>query len=104
MVRRFERWDKHLLAGTRDALGTATGADPSPMLAALSSFATCGSCALTIIIDVANDRMYVANLGDSRAVAGWWSEKEWKWRCDILTNDLEGENTAEADRSVTCTH
>lgn len=57
-----------------------------------------GSCATTATVDVANDRLYVANLVDSRAVAGWWNAKDGKWRCDVLSNDHEGENKAEADR------
>ncbi|WVQ66551.1 uncharacterized protein L199_004733 [Kwoniella botswanensis] len=57
-----------------------------------------GSCALNMIYDATSRRVYVANCGDCRAVAGWWNPKEKKWRCDILTEDHNGHNPKECDR------
>ncbi|CAD6583353.1 MAG: hypothetical protein TREMPRED_003530 [Tremellales sp. Tagirdzhanova-0007] len=57
-----------------------------------------GSCALTAVVDVAGDKLYVANLGDSRAVAGWWNPQTGKWTCDMLSNDHTGNNPEETAR------
>ena len=81
-------------AGGRDGRRTF----PNPAMVAMANSEYRGSCALTTIIDVAHDKVYVANVGDSRAVAGWWNQAEAKWRCDILSNDHEGENEIERSR------
>ncbi|WRT69431.1 uncharacterized protein IL334_006417 [Kwoniella shivajii] len=56
------------------------------------------SCALTVIMDAPARRVYIANCGDSRAVAGWWNKKEQTWRCDVLTVDQNGDNPEECTR------
>nr|XP_019048492.1 hypothetical protein I302_02264 [Kwoniella bestiolae CBS 10118]OCF27422.1 hypothetical protein I302_02264 [Kwoniella bestiolae CBS 10118] len=57
-----------------------------------------GSCAITTIIDVEADKLYVANVGDTRAVAGWWNPAKNEWRCDILSEDVTCENDREVAR------
>ncbi|WVQ81289.1 hypothetical protein IAT38_003412 [Cryptococcus sp. DSM 104549] len=59
-----------------------------------------GSCSLNAIVDVAADKLFVANVGDTRAIAGWWNPREGKWRCDVLTNDAMGDNPVEAQRVI----
>ena len=57
-----------------------------------------GSCALLTYIDTASEDMYVALAGDCRAVAGYWMEKEQKWRVDVLSEDQTGRNPKELAR------
>ena len=71
---------------------------PNPGLVALADAPSRGSAGITAIVDVKGDTLHVANLGDSRAVAGWWNPEDKVWRCDILSSDQECENPAEADR------
>ncbi|WVQ80477.1 hypothetical protein IAT38_002582 [Cryptococcus sp. DSM 104549] len=71
-----------------------------PNVLAAAEMCGAGACCLTTIVDAAADRLYIANTGDARAVAGWWNEKEQKWRCDVLTNDFCGDNPAEIDRII----
>lgn len=71
---------------------------PNPGLVALADAPSRGSAGITAIIDVKGDTLHVANLGDSRAVAGWWNPEDKVWRCVILSSDQECENPAEADR------
>nr|ODN73091.1 hypothetical protein L203_06683 [Cryptococcus depauperatus CBS 7841] len=66
----------------------------------LSPLLNSGACCCTAIVDVASDRLYVANAGDTRAVAGWWNEEEKTWRCDVLTQDCMGDNPVEVQRMV----
>ncbi|KAL7410997.1 phosphatase 2C-like domain-containing protein [Mrakia frigida] len=68
--------------------------DPlSAILPALS-----GSCALLTYVDVAAQDLYVALAGDCRAVAGYWVEKEKKWRVEVLSEDQTGRNPKELAR------
>ncbi|KDN37421.1 protein serine/threonine phosphatase 2C [Tilletiaria anomala UBC 951] len=57
-----------------------------------------GSCALLTYIDSARGDLYVACTGDSRAIAGWWREKEGRWEIEPLSVDQTGRNEAEAKR------
>jgi pyruvate dehydrogenase phosphatase len=59
--------------------------------------ANSGAVAISSIIDVANDDLYVAVTGDCRAIAGW-QDKNGNWRCDVLSEDQEGENVKEIAR------
>ncbi|WVN86527.1 uncharacterized protein L203_101691 [Cryptococcus depauperatus CBS 7841] len=71
-----------------------------PSTMTLSPLLNSGACCCTAIVDVASDRLYVANAGDTRAVAGWWNEEEKTWRCDVLTQDCMGDNPVEVQRMV----
>ncbi|ODO01902.1 hypothetical protein L198_02631 [Cryptococcus wingfieldii CBS 7118] len=57
-----------------------------------------GACCATAIVDVADDRFYVANVGDTRCIARWWNEADQKWRCDVITEDCMGDNPKESAR------
>ncbi|WWC67048.1 uncharacterized protein I206_100955 [Kwoniella pini CBS 10737] len=70
----------------------------NPSLLALANLFDMGSCAITAVIDVENDKLFVANVGDTRAVAGCWDPAKSKWRCDILTEDATCENEKEVER------
>ena len=65
---------------------------------ALATLESAGSCAITAVLDAANGKLYVANFGDSRAVAGWYDPSANSWRCDVLSDDLCGNNPREVDR------
>ncbi|KAK4684063.1 pyruvate dehydrogenase phosphatase, partial [Tremellales sp. Uapishka_1] len=71
---------------------------PPSMFALLSTGDDCGACALTAVLDIKDDTLHVANLGDARAVAGWWNPSTSTWRCDTLTQDMMGDNPAEVAR------
>ncbi|WRT63309.1 uncharacterized protein IL334_000214 [Kwoniella shivajii] len=70
---------------------------PRETLVALSQPATAGACAMTTLVDSENQDLYVALVGDCRAVAGWQTA-DGKWRCDALTEDQMGENLKEVER------
>ncbi|KAK7061943.1 PPM-type phosphatase domain-containing protein [Favolaschia claudopus] len=62
-----------------------------------------GSCALLAMFDTAHRDLYVACVGDSRAVAGIWEPEEGEegkgsWRVEVLTEDQTGRNPAEVKR------
>ncbi|WRT67095.1 uncharacterized protein IL334_004061 [Kwoniella shivajii] len=59
-----------------------------------------GSTACSVIVDTEASRMYIAHVGDSRAVAGWWNTKENRWRCDVLTEDQCGDSPKECTRRL----
>jgi pyruvate dehydrogenase phosphatase len=71
---------------------------PSPSLLSIGQLLKSGSCALTAIVDVESDRLYVANTGDCRAVAGWFDRNTNLWRCDVLSENQQCANPREADR------
>ncbi|WWD22768.1 hypothetical protein CI109_107261 [Kwoniella shandongensis] len=78
------------------------GVDPSTPTArqtfvALAKPAADGAVAVSALVDVENDDLYVAGLGDCRAVAGWQGA-DGRWRCDVLTEDMMGENPKEIAR------
>lgn len=76
-----------------------------PMLAPAVS----GACAINLLVDEEREEVYVSNTGDCRAVAGVWVEpnpkegKEGGWRCEVLSEDMMGDNPAEVERSVDMT-
>ncbi|WVQ64495.1 uncharacterized protein L199_002662 [Kwoniella botswanensis] len=70
----------------------------SPTQLGLANLFDNGSCAITAIVDIESDKLYVANVGDTRAIAGWWNSEKGEWRCDILTEDATCENEQEAER------
>ncbi|WWC69502.1 uncharacterized protein I206_103444 [Kwoniella pini CBS 10737] len=72
--------------------------NPSSFLYGAIEGSGCTAC--SIIIDTQVNKMYIANVGDSRAVAGWWNQKEKKWRCDVLTEDQCGDNPKECQRRL----
>lgn len=53
---------------------------------------------MTAFVDVEGDKVYVANAGDCRAVAGWFNEQSGTWRCDVLSEDHGGRNPKEHAR------
>ncbi|WWC57904.1 uncharacterized protein I303_100439 [Kwoniella dejecticola CBS 10117] len=69
-----------------------------PAMLALATQFDMGACAVTAVVDAEADKLYVANVGDTRAVAGWWNAEKGEWKCDILSSDAECENEAEAAR------
>jgi len=73
---------------------------PNPAFAPLAETSVRGATAVTALIDAESKVLYVANLGDSRAVAGWWDPISETWRCDVLTNEHQGGNPAEVARYV----
>lgn len=66
----------------------------------LTALDNMGACTSTAIIDAAHDTLYVANLGDCRAVAGWYDPKKDQWRCDPLTNFGDGNADNEAEQRL----
>jgi pyruvate dehydrogenase phosphatase len=64
----------------------------------LSSIEGLGSCATTAIVDSRAGILYLANLGDSRAVAGWYNKDTTEWRCDVLSEDASAKNPKEVKR------
>lgn len=57
-----------------------------------------GACAILAFVDTANEKLYVANTGDSRAVAGFWDERAdgtGQWRMEVLSEDQTGRNPKE---------
>ena len=53
------------------------------------------------IFDTAHRDLYVACVGDSRAVAGVWepsSDEKGQWRIEVLSEDQTGRNPSELAR------
>ena len=73
---------------------------PNPALIPLAETSVRGTTSITAVLDTEAKMLYLANLGDSRAIAGWWSPISNTWRCDVLTNEHQGGNPAEVTRSV----
>jgi pyruvate dehydrogenase phosphatase len=97
--------DKDILAAPTQLLAKAPGVvselpNPSPTLLQLLPLETAGACAVTVIVDAVTDKLYVANIGDCRAVAGWQNPVTGEWRCDVLTDigDTVAENPLESAR------
>lgn len=59
--------------------------------------ATSGAVMVSAVVDPKNNDLFVVNTGDCRAVAGWQT-RDGKWRCDVLTEDLMGDNPSEVAR------
>jgi pyruvate dehydrogenase phosphatase len=75
----------------------------------ISSQAIAGACAATILVDEDRQEVHVANLGDTRVVAGYWvSPRTWPngahfqggWRCEVLTEDHNARDPKEMERYV----
>jgi len=64
--------------------------------------AVSGACAINLLVDEEREEVYVSNTGDCRAVAGVWVEpgegKEGGWRCEVLSEDMMGDNQNEVER------
>jgi pyruvate dehydrogenase phosphatase len=55
------------------------------------------------MVDTAHERLYVANTGDARAVAGYYDERAdgtGTWRVEVLSEDQTGRNPSELARCV----
>ncbi|KAJ9119208.1 hypothetical protein QFC22_003700 [Naganishia vaughanmartiniae] len=74
---------------------------------AISGPATNGACAVTVLVDEERQEVYVANTGDSRAVAGYYMPPqtdsqgilhEGGWRCEVLTEDHTAKGPGELKR------
>ncbi|WVW86625.1 hypothetical protein I302_108678 [Kwoniella bestiolae CBS 10118] len=101
----FKAVDEDIVQAPLKLLGPQIVYEPSPLLPSPPpsilggpNIVSPGSCALTVIYDAAAERVYIANCGDCRAVAGWYDEKKKKWRCDVLTEDHNGDNPSERER------
>ncbi|KAJ9103113.1 hypothetical protein QFC21_002535 [Naganishia friedmannii] len=90
-----------LIANTKDGANTKAG------VKAISEPATNGACALTVLVDEEQQEVYVANTGDSRAVAGYYVPPQTDsngihyhggWRCEVLTEDHSAISPAETKR------
>ncbi|KAJ3991234.1 phophatase 2C family protein [Lentinula boryana] len=60
-----------------------------------------GSCALMALFDTAQQDLYIACTGDSRAVAGVWKPTEdgkGTWEVDVLSEDQTARNPKEVER------
>lgn len=75
----------------------------------ISSQAIAGACAATILVDEDRQEVHVANVGDTRVVAGYWvSPRTWPngahfqggWRCEVLTADHNAQDPREMERYV----
>ncbi|WWC62461.1 uncharacterized protein I303_105057 [Kwoniella dejecticola CBS 10117] len=71
---------------------------PTPNPSLLSLIPVAGATTCTAFIDVRQQLLYVINIGDSRAVAGWLDEESGQWRVDVLSQDQECGNPAEVKR------
>ncbi|KAJ9119211.1 hypothetical protein QFC22_003703 [Naganishia vaughanmartiniae] len=70
-----------------------------------------GACALTVLVDEDRQEIYVANTGDSRAVAGYYVQPhtasngihfQGGWRCEVLTEDQTAKSSKETQRYGFC--
>ena len=59
-----------------------------------------GTTVVTAFVDLEAEMLYIANLGDCRAVAGWYHHSDKTWEYDVLTDDLTPENPSEAEKYV----
>lgn len=57
-----------------------------------------GSVVVTALVDLEAEYLHVINLGDCRAVAGWYHYHDKAWECDVLSEDHTPENLSEAQR------
>lgn len=73
-----------------------------PIVDPMIAPAVSGACAISLLVDEQREEVYVANAGDCRAVAGYWVDGEngspSGWRCEVLTQDMMGDNPAEVAR------
>ena len=73
-----------------------------PIVSSMVGPAVSGACAIHLLVDEEREEIYVGNTGDCRAVAGYWVEGKHEgqggWRCEVLSDDLMGDNEAEVER------
>ncbi|KAJ9118065.1 hypothetical protein QFC24_006337 [Naganishia onofrii] len=90
-----------LIANTKIDVSTKAG------VKSISEPATNGACALTVMVDETWQEVYIANTGDSRAVAGYFVEPHTDsngfhyhggWRCEVLTEDHTANGPKELQR------
>lgn len=60
---------------------------PPPSQVIHGSTETVGTTALTAVIDAESDSLHVINVGDCRAVAGWYNPLTGKWRAQVLNRE-----------------
>lgn len=74
---------------------------------ALIARAISGACALTVMVEEDREEVYIANTGDTRAVAGYLVAPETTkdghryeggWRCEVLTEDHTSANPKKLNR------
>lgn len=77
-----------------------------PIVQPMIAPAVSGACAINLLVDEEREEVYVSNTGDCRAVAGVWVEPNPSegqvggWRCEVLSEDMMGDNPAEVERLV----
>lgn len=75
-----------------------------PIVSANIGPAVSGACAINLLVDEEREEVYISNTGDCRAVAGYWVETEdgkpAGWRCEVLSEDMMGDNENEVQRYV----
>jgi pyruvate dehydrogenase phosphatase len=75
-----------------------------PIVAPMIGPAVSGACAINLLVDEEREEIYISNTGDCRAVAGYWVPGEngqpGGWRCEVLSEDMMGDNPNEVKRSV----
>lgn len=91
------------LANTIWTSSPTAAPSPFPTVSRANAFesmlpAISGSCALMLYVDSARRDLYVASTGDSRAVAGYWNEREGRWEVEALSIDQTGRNPDEVRR------
>lgn len=103
---RFEAWNEDLKyapwalvqGDTARLPRTPSSLPASPAMMALALPGNAGSAAVTAVVDAKSNTLMVGNLGDCRAIAGWYNEDSDEWRCDVLTEDMQAGNPTEAQR------
>jgi pyruvate dehydrogenase phosphatase len=90
-----------LIANANNDVNTKAG------VKSISEPATNGACALTVMVDEDRQEVYIANTGDSRAVAGYYVKPQTDsngfhyhggWRCEVLTEDHTANGPKELQR------
>lgn len=90
----FYHVDNELVQSLEQAIAsTMINAEDQPALRVASS----GSSALLALYDQADQRLWVANAGNSRAVGGSWSTDHERYVAVELSAESVGRNTEEAD-------
>ncbi|WVF69344.1 hypothetical protein IAT40_004120 [Kwoniella sp. CBS 6097] len=71
---------------------------PTPNPALMAALPIAGACACTALVDSKSGLLYLANMGDCRAVAGWYNPTQGTWRTDVLSQDHNAANPVEAEK------
>lgn len=101
----FVRLDEEILAAPLTLLKQPAEnpeANQSLALTQLLPLELAGACVTTAIVAESSNKLYVANIGDCRAVAGWFDPKTGLWTCDVLSDigDQDYDNPMEEKRQV----